>query len=121
MLTHGLSDQGANGLPRLSPPYKGQLSLVWGRDYLMNSEQLHGGFVGRFPPTQEATRILKDGPGRQQMPGILPRCGTPAKRMWVDPSWSVQALGLPQTPVAEAFRDAVSRFAAHGHIGAQSR
>ena len=30
MLTHGLSDQGANGLPRLSPPYKGQLSLVWG-------------------------------------------------------------------------------------------
>ena len=26
MLTHGLSDQGANGLPRLSPPYKGQLS-----------------------------------------------------------------------------------------------
>ena len=29
MLTHGLSDQGANGLPRLSPPYKGQLSLVW--------------------------------------------------------------------------------------------
>ena len=28
MLTHGLSDQGANGLPRLSPPYKGQLSLV---------------------------------------------------------------------------------------------
>ena len=40
MLTHGLSDQGANGLPRLSPPYKGQLSLVWGRDYLTNSEQL---------------------------------------------------------------------------------
>ena len=29
MLTHGLSDQGANGLPRLSPPYKGQLSWVW--------------------------------------------------------------------------------------------
>ena len=28
MLTHGLSDQGANGLPRLSPPYKGQLSSL---------------------------------------------------------------------------------------------
>ena len=44
-----------------------------------------------------------------------------AKRMWVDPSWSVQALGLPQTPVAEAFRDAVNWFAAHAHIGARSR
>ena len=31
-------------------------------------------------------------------------------RMWVDPSWSVQQLGLPQTPVWQAFRDAVDWF-----------
>ena len=34
MLTHGLSDQGANGLPRLSPPYKGRVS-EWARRLLM--------------------------------------------------------------------------------------
>ena len=27
-------------------------------------------------------------------------------RMWVDPSWSVRELGMPQTPVRQAFRDA---------------
>ena len=31
-------------------------------------------------------------------------------RMWVDPSWSVEKLGLPQTPVRQAFRDAVEWF-----------
>lgn len=35
-------------------------------------------------------------------------------RMWVDPSRSVRALGMPQTPVREAFRDAVDWFATHG-------
>ncbi len=31
-----------------------------------------------------------------------------SKRMWVDPSWSVRELALPQTPVSEAFREAVA-------------
>ena len=35
-------------------------------------------------------------------------------RMWVDPSWSVRQLGLPQTPVWQAFRDAVDWFDGRG-------
>ncbi len=35
-----------------------------------------------------------------------------ATHMWVDPSWSVRTLGMPQTPVMQAFRDAVDWFAA---------
>lgn len=31
--------------------------------------------------------------------------------MWVDPTWSVRTLGLPQTPVRQAFQDAVEWFA----------
>ena len=34
-----------------------------------------------------------------------------ATRMWVDPSWSVRELGVPQTPVRQAFREAVEWFA----------
>ena len=34
-----------------------------------------------------------------------------ATRMWVDPSWSVRELGLPQTPVRQAFQEAVAWFA----------
>lgn len=34
-------------------------------------------------------------------------------RMWVDPSWSVSELGMPQTPVRKAFEDAVEWFAQH--------
>ena len=34
-------------------------------------------------------------------------------RMWVDPTWSVQQLGLPQTPVRQTFQDAVEWFVAH--------
>ncbi len=33
-----------------------------------------------------------------------------SRRMWVDPSWSVRALQLPQTPVDQAFQDAVTWF-----------
>ncbi len=39
-----------------------------------------------------------------------------AKPMWVDPSWSVRELGLPQTPVAQAFEDAVAWFARRPHV-----
>ena len=38
--------------------------------------------------------------------------------MWVDPSRSVAELGLPQTPVVEAFREAVDWFAHHGYASA---
>lgn len=34
-----------------------------------------------------------------------------ATRMWVDPSWSVRELGMPQTPVRQAFQEAVAWFA----------
>ena len=37
-------------------------------------------------------------------------------RMWVDPTWSVQQLGLPQTPVRQAFQDAVDWFVAHDGV-----
>ena len=37
-------------------------------------------------------------------------------RMWVDPSWSVGELRMPQTPVRQAFHEAVEWFAAHGEI-----
>ena len=33
-------------------------------------------------------------------------------RMWVNPTWSVGRLGLPQTPVRQAFQDAVDWFVA---------
>ncbi len=39
-----------------------------------------------------------------------------AKPMWVDPSWSVRELELPQTPVAQAFQDAVNWFALHPYV-----
>ena len=38
--------------------------------------------------------------------------------MWVDPSRTVAELGLPQTPVREAFHDAVEWFADHAYAGA---
>ena len=49
----------------------------------------------------------------KQMPGILSPLRDTCLALWVGPSWSVQALGLPQTPVAEAFQDAVNWFSAH--------
>lgn len=38
-----------------------------------------------------------------------------SKRMFFDPGRAVRELGLPQTPVDEALRDAVDWFWAHGH------
>ena len=37
-------------------------------------------------------------------------------RMWVDPSWSVRELRMPQTPVRQAFQEAVDWFAARGEM-----
>jgi dihydroflavonol-4-reductase len=38
-----------------------------------------------------------------------------AKRMFFDPAKAIRELGLPQTPVDEALRDAVDWFWAHGY------
>ncbi len=38
------------------------------------------------------------------------------RRMFFDPSKAVRELGLPQTPVRQAFEDALRWFAAHGLI-----
>jgi dihydroflavonol-4-reductase len=38
------------------------------------------------------------------------------RRMFVDASKAVRELGLPQTPVREAFQDAIGWFAAHGML-----
>jgi dihydroflavonol-4-reductase len=37
-------------------------------------------------------------------------------RMWFDPSKAIEELGLPQTPLDEAFRDAVSYFREQGRV-----
>ena len=37
-------------------------------------------------------------------------------RMWVDPSWSVRELRMPQTPLRQAFQEAVEWFAARGEM-----
>jgi dihydroflavonol-4-reductase len=44
-----------------------------------------------------------------------------AKRMFYDPSRAVRELGLPQTPVDEALRDAVDWFWAHGYASRRRR
>ena len=41
--------------------------------------------------------------------------------MWVDPSRSVNELGVPQTPVREAFREAVDWFAGHDYARSRRR
>ena len=37
-------------------------------------------------------------------------------KMWYDPSKAIRELGLPQTPVAQAFADAVEWFKANGYV-----
>jgi dihydroflavonol-4-reductase len=44
-----------------------------------------------------------------------------AKRMFFDPSRAVRELGLPQTPVDEALRDAVDWFWANGYASRRRR
>ena len=52
------------------------------------------------------------GAALRRSPAIPPEAVRMARRrMWVDPSWSVRELGLPQTSVAQAFREAVAWFA----------
>ena len=55
-------------------------------------------------------------------PMVAPEAARMAStRMWVDPSRTVAELGLPQTPVREAFREAVEWFAEHAYAGAPRR
>ena len=73
--------------PRRRLPYTVALAAAWGG-------LLAGWLLGRAPAIPlEAVRMA----------------GT---HMWVDPSWSVRTLGMPQAPVMQAFRDAVDWFAA---------
>jgi dihydroflavonol-4-reductase len=44
-----------------------------------------------------------------------------AKRMFFDPSKAVRELGLPQTPVDQALRDAVDWFWANGYATRRRR
>ncbi|MGH7359472.1 MAG: hopanoid-associated sugar epimerase, partial [Candidatus Rokuibacteriota bacterium] len=48
---------------------------------------------------------------------LVPKTGVrmAAKRMYFDPSRAVRELGLPQTPVDEALRDAVDWFWTNGY------
>src|SRR3970282_2774946 len=43
------------------------------------------------------------------------------KRMYFSAAKAVRELGLPQTDVREALRDAAEWFAAHGYVGARAR
>ena len=56
-----------------------------------------------------AGRILRRPP-----PIALEAAQMASVRMWVDPSWSVRELRMPQTPVRQAFQEAVEWFAARG-------
>jgi len=38
------------------------------------------------------------------------------KKMFFSPAKAIRELGLPQTPVGEAFRKAITWFRAHGYV-----
>ena len=59
-------------------------------------------------------RLSKAGAGMLGRPAPIPveAVQMSATRMWVDPSWTVRELEMPQTPVLQAFEDAVHWFAA---------
>ncbi|MCY4625612.1 MAG: NAD-dependent epimerase/dehydratase family protein [Chloroflexi bacterium] len=74
--------------PRLRLPHAAVLAAAW-------ASELAGRALGRPPAIAlEAARMA-------------------GGRMWVDPAWSVRALGLPQTPVRRALQEAVDWFGAH--------
>ncbi len=82
--------------PRLRLPHAAALAVAWA--------SVAVGRIWRRPPAiaPEAARMA-------------------STRMWVDPSWSVRELRLPQTPVRQAFQDAVDWFATHGTAQEQLR
>ena len=71
--------------PRLRLPHAAALAAAW-------ASEIAGRMLRRPPAIAlEAARMS-------------------STRMWVDPSWSVQQLGMPQTPVRQALEDAVRWF-----------
>ena len=78
--------------PRVRLPHSVALSVAW-------FSKAGAGLLGRPAPIpMEAVQMS-------------------ATRMWVDPSWTVRELELPQTPVLQAFEDAVHWFAAREKWG----
>ena len=69
--------------------------------------------------TLSAAWLSKAGTGLLGRPAPIPMEAVQmsATRMWVDPSWTVRELGMPQTPVLQAFEDAIHWFAAQGKSG----
>ncbi len=83
---HMLAELTDVAAPRLRLPYAAALLAAW-------VSELHGRVRQRPPAIPlEAVRMSR-------------------RPMWVDPTWSVRTLGLPQTPVRQAFQDAVEWFA----------
>ena len=82
--------------PRLRLPHAAVLAIAWVSEI--------AGRIRRRPPAiaLEAAQMA-------------------STRMWVDPSWSVGELRMPQTPVRQAFHEAVEWFAAHGEIAGDRR
>ncbi len=68
----------------------------------------HGALLAAAWASEAAGRMFNCPP-----PLALEAVRMAAARMWVDPSWSVRALGMPQTPVRRAFQDAVEWYVAH--------
>ena len=82
--------------PRLRLPHAAVLAIAWG-------SEIAGRICRRTPAIAlEAAQMA-------------------STRMWVDPSWSVGELHMPQTPVRQAFHEAVEWFAAHGEIAGDRR
>ena len=78
--------------PRVRLPHSAVLSAAW-------LSKAGAGLLGKPAPIpMEAVRMS-------------------ATRMWVDPSWTVRELGMPQTPVTQAFEDAVRWFTAREKSG----
>ena len=81
-----LSDLSGVAVPRFRLPHAVALSAAW-------LSKAGAGLLGRQAPIpMEAVQMT-------------------ATRMWVDPSWTVRELGMPQTPIVQAFEDAVHWFA----------
>ena len=87
-----LSDLTGVPAPRVRLPHSVALSAAW-------LSKAGAGLLGRPAPIpMEAVQMS-------------------ATRMWVDPSWTVSELEVPQTPILQAFEDAVHWFVAREESG----
>lgn len=68
----------------------------------------HGAVMAAARASEAAGRVL-----RRPAAISVEAAQMASTRMWVDPSWSVGRLQLPQTPVRQAFKEAVQWFAEH--------